>query len=201
MVEHLIELTQKPHILRDLINPPKPVKPVDYSKQIEKLIHRTQERKWIEIAYLQLIGIIFQLRAEAKFIWHFPKCQLCKANLMIDVERYMGSHCFWWLNLENEDYLPEMYPDIPLAENYHIGNYWDQLEWFRKHGNTDVTGENTYQFILDRANWANKIYGKQIHSARQMLRLVNAWDFSETQHQEYMKLYEQLGTWQIIIPW
>ena len=143
MVEHLVELTQRPHILRDLIHPPKPIKPVDYSKQIEKLLHRTQERKWIEIAYLQLIGVILQLRAEARFIWHFPKCRLCKANLMIDVERYMGSHSFWWLNLGNEDFLPEIYPDIPKERDYNIGSYWEQVKWFEKHGNTDVPGENT----------------------------------------------------------
>ena len=201
VVEHLIELTQRPNILRNLICPPKPVKPVDYSRQIEKLIHRTNEHKWIEIAYLQLIIEIVRLRAEARFIWHFPKCQMCKANLIIDVERYCGCHTFWYLSLENSEYLEEQYLDIPKLENYRLGNYWEQAKWCEKHGNTDVPGENTYQFILDRANWAYKIYGNQIHSARQMLRLVKAWDFSEAQHQEYERLYDQLGTWQIIIPW
>jgi len=200
MVEHLIEVIQRPHILLDRCRPPPLLKPVDNSKNVAKLIKRIDERRETEIVEGQLWETIRQLRRELKFLKHFPKCPLCQAELMIDVERYLGKHMFWWLCLENSEYLEEQYPDIPMESAYHIGNYWEQVKWFNKHGNTDVPGENTYQFILDRANWAFNIYGKQIHAARQMLRLVKTWDFSEAQHQDYMKLYEKLGTWQIIIP-
>ena len=206
-MDQFLERIQRPHILQDIIHPPpKPKKKtkkekVKWDNEITKFLNRTEERKAIGVAYFQCYGAALQLKAELRWIKHFPKCRRCQAELIINVERYMGSRLMWWLNLENEEYLPEMYPDIPLADKYHIGNYLDQVEWFRKHGNTDVPGENTYQFILDRAKFAYKIYGKQIHAAREMRRLLQKWDFSQTQHQEYLKLYEQLGTWQIIIPW
>lgn len=112
----------------------------------------------------------------------------------------MGSRLFWWLNLNNEGFMPEMYPDIPKADDYHIGNYWEQVKWYQKHGNTDVPGENTWEFIMDRAKWVYKIYARQIHAAREMRRLLQKWDFSEAHHKLYSTLYEQLELYVVIIP-
>jgi len=143
---------------------------------------------------------VVYLRREVKFIGHLPHCWICKALLQLDVERYYGNHSTWYICLENNEYLEEEYSDCPKERNYHIGSYWEQLKHYEKYGNTDVPGENTVEFILDRAKWAYKIMGKQIKLARQLLRLVRAWDFSDRIVLEFNRLYEELGMYEIDNP-
>jgi len=143
---------------------------------------------------------ITYLRRQVKFIEHLPRCWICQMELKLDIERYLGNHSTWYLSLENNEYLEEQYPDCPKERNYHIGSYWEQLKHYEKYGNTDVPGENTVEFILDRAKWAYKIMGKQIHLARQLLRLVRTWDFSDRIIMEFDSLYEELGMYEIANP-
>lgn len=194
MVEHLIEVIQKPRILHDRLYPKEEVKPKKPSKNLLRLLNLIKMRKWTSDAQNDFMALIIQMRQEVKFIEHLPKCWMCQMNLRLDVERYNGTHTFWFLSLENNEYLEERYPSCPKERNYHIGNYWEQYAYYKKYGNTNVPGENTLQFILDRAKWAYKIYGKQIRLARKMLKMVRNWRFNDNQQiLEFNRLYERLG--------
>jgi hypothetical protein len=113
-------------------------------------------------------------------------------ELQIAVERYPG-RAPWWLDIENSYYLEKQFRSAPKLKNYHIGNYWEQAEYYRKHGTTDVPGVNTEQFILDRAKWVYKLLGKEIKRARRLLQITKKWNFSKEQTEEFEKLYNKLG--------
>jgi hypothetical protein len=178
----------------------KPKAPPKTSKKLLMLLNRLDTREWLHIVEGQLMEAIVYLRREVKFIEHLPHCRICQLELQLDVERYNGVHSTWYLCLENSEYLEEEYPDCPKEEDYTIDNYWAQVERYRKTGTTDSPEINTLKFILDRAKWAYKIMGKQIKLARQLLRLVRNWDFSERCFLEYNRLYEELGMYEIANP-
>jgi hypothetical protein len=157
-------------------------------------------REWLHFVEGQLMESVTYLRDEVKFIGHLPHCGICKALLQLDVERYNGNHSTWYLSLENNEYLEEQYPECPREENYTIDNYWAQVERYRKTGTTECADVNTMDFILDRAKWAYKIMGKQINLARQLLRLVRTWDFSDRIILEFNRLYEELRMYEISLP-
>lgn len=197
----LLERIQRPHILRDRVFPPAKQKAKETSSEnLMFLLNRIATQKWLRIVEGQLMEAIVYLRSEVKFIGHLPHCRMCQMLLELNVERYMGVHSTWYVCLENNDYLERRYPSCPKERNYHIGSYWEQVEHYRKHGNTNVPGENTVEFILDRAKWAYKIMGKQIRTARCLLRLVRAWSFSEEQIGEFQRLYARLGIYEIALP-
>lgn len=164
------------------------------------LLNRVAMRRWLDIVQDQLMESITYLRNEVKFIGHLPHCKMCQILLELDVERYLGTRSTWYLNLENSPSLERRYRGCPKERNYHIGSYWEQLQHFRKYGNTSVPGENTIEFILDRAKWAYKIMARQIRMARHLLRLVRTWNFSEAQTQEFQRLYNRLGMYKIALP-
>jgi len=157
-------------------------------------------REWLYFVEGQLIEAIVYLRGEVKFIEHLPRCSICQVELQLDVERYNGNRSFWYLCLENSEYLEEQYSDCPREEDYIIDNYWAQVERYRKTGTTECPEVNTMKFILDRAKWAYKIMGKQIHLARQLLRLVRTWDFSDRIIMEFNTVYEELQMYEIANP-
>jgi len=157
-------------------------------------------RDWLYFIEGQLMDTITYLRGEVKYIEHLPRCWVCMMQLKLDIERYLGKHSTWYLSLENNEYLEEQYPDVPKERNYHIGSYWEQVKHYRKYGDTKVPGENTEKYILDRAKWAYKIMGKQIHLARKMLKIIRAWDFSDRIIMEFNTLYEELGMYEIANP-
>lgn len=196
----LIERIRQPHFLRDRIHPPAKSKAPKTSKALLMLLNRLQMREWLYLAEGQLMEAITYLRGEVKFIEHLPRCWICQMELKLDVERYNGNRSTWYLCLENNEYLEEQYPDCPREENYVIDNYWAQVERYRKTGTTECAEVNTMAFILDRAKWAYKIMGKQIHLARQLLRLVRTWDFSDRIIMEFDSLYEELGMYEIANP-
>ena len=115
-------------------------------------------------------------------------------ELELAVERYPG-RAPWWINLENNYYLEKEFRSAPKLKNYHVGNYWEQLEHYEKYGNCDVPGENTKEFILDRAKWVYKYLGKEIHKMRQLLQIIKNWNFTVEQTEEFEKLYNQLGVY------
>jgi len=164
------------------------------------LLNRLSTREWLLIAEGQLMEAVVYLKREAKFIEHLPHCRYCQLNLELDVERYNGVHSSWYLCLENNEYLEETYPDCPKEENYTIDNYWAQVERYRKTVTTEFPEVNTLSYILDRAKWAYKIAGKQIRLSRQLLRLVRAWNFSDQISEEYNRIYEELGMYEIANP-
>jgi len=165
----LLKRIQKPE---EKPKPKKLSKPQGPSKQLFMLLNRVNTREWLHIVEGQLMEAIVYLRREVKFIEHLPHCRICQLELQLDVERYNGVHSTWYLCLENNVYLEEQYPDCPKEEDYTIDNYWAQVERYRKTGTTESPEVNTLKYILDRAKWAYGIAGKQIHLARQLLRLV-----------------------------
>jgi len=115
---------------------------------------------------------------------------MCRMELQLDVERYLGNRSTWYLCLENTEYLEEEYPDCPKVEDYRIDNYWAQVERLRQ--GITKSDANTMEFILDRAKWAYKIMGNQIKLSRQLLRMVRNWDFSEGTQKEFNTIYDSL---------
>jgi len=195
----LLERIRRPRILYNRIHPEEPAKR-RRSKKRNILLDRIATRRWLNVVQDQLMEAITHLRGDVKFIEHLPGCWRCKMELKLDVERYLGNHSFWYLCLENSEYLEVRYRSCPKERNYHIGSYWEQVEYYRQHGNADVPGENTVEFILDRAKWAYKIMGKQIRLLRRLLRLARTWDFSEEQTSEFQRLYDRLGMYEIALP-
>lgn len=193
-LELLLKKIQKPEETK---HPPPPPKT---SRKLMMMLNRLNTREWLHIVEGQLMEGIVYLRREVKFIGHLPHCWMCQMELKLDVERYLGNHSFWWLCLENNEYLERQYRSCPKERNYHIGNYWEQVQYYRDHGTCDVPEENTIQFILDRAKWAYKIAGKQIRLSRQLLRLVRTWSFSDQNIEDYNRIYDELGMYEIANP-
>jgi hypothetical protein len=191
----LIERIRRPHVLHDRIYPTK--LQLVKAGNVELLINRLAMREWLNFMEEQLIKSATHLRTEVKFIEHLPHCWMCQMELQLDVERYNGTHLLWYLCLENSEYLEEQYSDCPREKDYTIDNYWAQVERYRKTGTTERAEVNTLKFIMDRAKWAYKIMGKQIHLARQLLKFVRTWDFSEQTIMEFNKLYEEFAAYEI----
>jgi len=84
----------------------------------------------------------------------------------------------WFLDLINDIndgcrpyYIEEDDPEFtncPRVQDYKIGSYWDR--------NTD--SKETLQFIFARVDWAEKIIRKQLVSATQFYKHLNAWDLN-----------------------
>ncbi|MGA2767994.1 MAG: hypothetical protein ABSF24_06725 [Candidatus Bathyarchaeia archaeon] len=177
-----------------------PRAPPKTSKKLLALLNRLNTREWLPIVEGQLMEAIVHLKCEVKFIEHLPRCRFCQLELQLDVERYNGVHSTWYLSLENSEYLEEEYPDCPKEEDYTIDDYWSQVERYRQTGTTESKDVNTLKFILDRAKWAYQIAGKQIKLARQLLRLVRNWNFSEKTEVEFNRLFEELEMYEIANP-
>lgn len=204
VVEHLLELAQRPRVLQEWLHPPAEPKLRPPSKNLQRLMERLKMRVWIPNTQDYLTSTIIRLRQEVKFIEHLPGCWMCKCELQLDVERYNGTRTMWYLCLENNEYLETRYRSAPKERNYNIGSYWEQVKYYREHGTVDVPGENTLQFILDRAKWAYKIYGKQIRALRRLLRMVRSWDFNANQNElldEYFRIYNRLDRYDVAMPY
>lgn len=200
MVEHLLELTQRPRVLQERLHPPPEPKAPPPSKNLQRLMERIKMRTWVPTMQDHLMKSIIRNRQEVKFIEHLPGCWICKCEMQLDVERYNGTRTFWYLCLENNEYLERRYRNCPKERDYHIGNYWEQVQYYREHGTTDVPGENTVQFILDRAKWAYRIYGKQIRVLRRLLRMVRLWDFNANQDElpdEFWRINNRLDMYDV----
>jgi hypothetical protein len=192
------EIISKPKILHNLVHGEPKLKP---PPSPEGLIERIKLRKWTVRAQNDLMEAINIMRYEVKIIEHLPKRWIWQMELKLDVERYMGNHSFWWLNLQDNQYLERRYRRCPKIRDYHVYSYWEQYKYYQKHGTVDIPGENTLQFILDRAKWAYKIYAKQIHVARQLLKMLRNWNFfNPDQLHEFNRIYERLGRYNIALP-
>lgn len=165
------------------------------------LLDRVRRRRWLDTVQDELMEAIIMLRNDVKFITHLPKCRYCQLTLQLDVERYYGSHSFWWIQLEGNEYLERRYRSCPKARDYAMPGYWEQEQYYRKHGSLDGMENTTIQFILARGKWVYKIYGKQIRTARRMLHIARNWSFITSQSQlEFDRLYTQLGMYEIAFP-
>jgi len=155
------------------------------------LLNRLSTREWLPQAEEALMLEIRHLRSEVKWIEHLPRCWLCQIELELDVERYLGKHIAWFVDLESGEYWEKADRTCPKEKNYKIDNYWWQVKRYHETGTTEWKESETLKFILDRAKWAYKIEGKQIHLARQKLKLVRNWDFSEQCQRRFERLENQ----------
>jgi len=184
-LELLLKRIQKPEESKRQLQPPPPPKT---SRKLMMLLDRINTREWLPQAEEDLMLEIRHLRSEVKWIEHLPRCWMCQIEVELDVERYLGKHIAWFVDLESGEYLEEQDPSCPKEKNYKIDNYWWQVKRYRETGTTEWKESETMKFILDRAKWAYKIDGKQIHVARQKLKLVRTWDFSERCERKFAKL-------------
>jgi hypothetical protein len=187
-------MSKIPLLLQRIQRPEESLKaPPKTSRKLLMLLNRLETREWLPIVEGQLMEAIVHLKHEVKFIEHLPRCRFCQLELQLDVERYNGVHSTWYLSLENSEYLEEEYLDCPKEEDYAIDDYWAQVERYRQTGTAESKDVDTLKFILDRAKWAYQIAGKQIKLARQLLRLVRNWSFSEQNTVEFNRLYPSLS--------
>ena len=162
--------------------------PPETSTKLMMVLNRLSIRKWLPQVEEEIMLQIRRLRYDVKWIEHLPHCRRCRIEVEIDVERYLGSHIAWFVDLQSGEYWEKSDPSCPKEKNYKIDNYWAQVKRYRETGTTDWKESETMKFILDRAKWAYKIEGKQIHVARQKLKLVRNWDFSERCERQFTKL-------------
>jgi hypothetical protein len=160
------------------------------------IVRRVENRQLIEEAKVGTLETVKSIKLDLKLINHVLKCKQCMVELMLDVERYGGSHSgISSLDLTNNDCL-ELYVDeeeeddiemdlgasidrelfklwhqIPRADNYRIGNYWLQL--------AGETNFETEKFIRDRLEWHKKILLYQLKQAREYYRMLLKWNVDE----------------------
>ena len=112
-------------------------------------------------------GEIEEIKSELEFIETAQKDEYLMINLVINVERYLGSRGPWYLNLENDvgdssfDYDDEEtkeWKDCPKVDDYEIGYF----------GKDNAPG--TYNFILDRLKWAQKKFLNDLKEAEENLK-------------------------------
>lgn len=159
------------------------------------IIRRVENRQYLEEAKKLTLKTVKSIKQDLRLINHVLKCNDCMSELIMDVERYGGSHSgISSLDLSNNDCL-ELYVDeeredvemdlgasldpelfqlwlqIPRVENYRIGNYWLQLK-----GETNF---ETEKFIRDRLEWHRKILLYQLKQARSHYRMLLKWNIDE----------------------
>lgn len=195
----ILKQISRPKILHDRVNPEQPIKLVRKSPTL--ILDRIKVRAWLVEAQDALFLHIRRMHWETKMIEYLPKNKWGMVELTLDVERYCGSHCgVWWLSLEASEWIEQTWRSCPKVKDYHIGSWWEQQKWYQKHGNCDVPGQNTEQFILDRAKWAYKLIGKHIKICRRMRWLVKNWNFSEEQEREFRILEDKLLKLGLLLP-
>jgi hypothetical protein len=196
----ILQQISRPRILHDRVAPKQPTKKVAH-RNSALILDRVKVRAWLIEVQDALFLHIQQMHWETKMIEHLPKNKMGMIELTLDAERYMGSKCgIWWLDQQASEWIEKSWRSCPKMKDYHIGNYWEQAEWYKEHGNCNVPGQNTEQFILDRAKWAYEKIGKNIKICRKMMRLVKNWNFSEEQQREYRVLEDRLYSFGLRLP-
>jgi len=144
----------------------KPVEKPPESPYLMKLIGRIEAKKWRDEMLQKTLERLCWLQEELDFARHLQKCRNCQFELSLDVIRYGGSHSgVWYVGILDGDFLPEVFPDCPRAENYDMGSYW--------------TGENhkeAVRFIVDRAKWAEPIIEEELYTVIDFYMALEKWD-------------------------
>jgi len=166
----LLKRTQKPQPkYREPSSEPSPA--------LLALLGRMEARAWKEETLARTVEYIKESANEIKLIQHLRSCKECQLEASISIERYGGRCLPWFLDLINDPFEcgdPEwiqnhpFWKDCPRAQDYAIGSYWDKST---KHN-------ETWKFISDRINWAEKIIRQQIAMATQFYKRLNAWDLT-----------------------
>jgi hypothetical protein len=164
MSEHLTALLER---INAKVEAVKPVEKPPESPYLNALIGRVEARKWRDEMLQLTLERLEGLHDALEVIHHIRECSQCQVELMLDVERYAGSHCgLWYLDLSNDDFLPEYYEDCPPAEKYDFGSYWEGRS----------CTEGTRKFILDRIKWAEPKIIEEIYTVIEFYLALENWD-------------------------
>ena len=156
-MQSLLERISKPTLLPATYEPPKT------SNALRNLWSQIETRHWKKFMLQQLEFEIWALDAEITEYQHYIKDKTCLLEMQLSVERYLGTRGPFFLNLEDEDYLPDFYPDCPKAEDYKIGCYRN-------------SSPDTIKFIKDRLAWAIKFTDKRFKAACKLVPVIETWD-------------------------
>ena len=150
------------------------------SQALTFLRERLDTRRWKEQKERELMDTVTRLWVELVSLRHYRHCDYCLTLLCLDVERYLGNHSPWYLNLINEDACMQcpicgaelqdskcvecdfvddsIWATAPHARNFEIGNYWKRTEG------------RAIPFILARLAWAEPIIKQEYVEAVTLLR-------------------------------
>jgi len=167
-------LSEELNLLLQHIHPtvePQPAEPAEPSENLLLLMRRVENRRWLQEELAKTEERLKETKEELKFIRHALKCRQCQMEIQLDIERYGGRMCPWYLNIQDEywdlideDEMPEYLKDCPRPYNYKIGSYWTG------------TSDDTIRFIKDRLHWAEKIMKREVKTIRKYLRALKKWD-------------------------
>jgi len=139
-------------------------KPPDSPYLMEALDY-IERREWRERALHETIGRLIGLAMDLEFIEAICQDKTLQLEVAINVIRYRGRDCPWFLQLEDGDFLSEGYRSCPRVENYRMGSYF--------------TGENideAIRFILDRAKWAERRLQREVEVVVDYYHALEEWD-------------------------
>lgn len=153
----LEQISTKPVLLPATYEPPKT------SDALRSLWSQVETREWQKFMLQQLEFEIMELDAEITEYHYYKKNNSSLIELQLSVECYLGTRGPWCINLQDEDYLTEFYPDCPKAEDYEIG-------WYAH------SSKDTIRFIKDRLAWAIKFTEKRFKAACKLVKVLETWD-------------------------
>jgi hypothetical protein len=184
-----------------LPEPPPIFEPAAPSDKLKVLLNRIDTRRWLADEIPRVREFVKELRREIRTIEHIVQCQECLLLCQLDVERYLGTKCFWWLNMMNLDEPMEWEEEGPpcnectetkceaenmeqCAEKRGAQNpYFLLLQGMPrareyKIGSYGHSSDDTIRFIKDRSEWAKRIATAQIERAKQYYLLLKKWNFT-----------------------
>jgi len=133
-----------------------------------------EARRWREDTLAWTLEYIKESAYELQLIKHLRICKECRMEAELSIERYGGRGLPWFLDLINDPYEAgafeegdeDPYPGRPHTEDYKIGSYWTG------------SSPDTFRFVDDRLNWAEKIIREKLMTAVQFYRRLKNWDLN-----------------------
>jgi hypothetical protein len=150
----------------ELIAKEPPMKVSDSGSYLMRALGYIERREWREQELQYTIDRLVGLAMELEFIEALRRDRNLQMEVALDIIRYGGRDCPWFLYLQDGDFLSERYRSCPRAENYRMGSYF--------------TGENydeAIRFILDRAKWAERRLQREVEVVVEYYHALEEWDF------------------------
>jgi len=148
--------------------------PQEPSKDLLRLVTRVENRQWLEEEIVNAKERLKEVRADIRFTHHAPDCARCLIEIQLDIERYAGRMCPWYLQIMDElafdgddefwEGLPDYYKDFPRVTNYRIGSYCSGMS------------EDTMRFIKDRLKWAQNVLVMEVKTIKTYLKALQKCD-------------------------
>jgi hypothetical protein len=170
----------------ELIAKEPPMKAPDSGSYLMRALDYVERREWREQELQYTIDRLVGLAMELEFIEALRRDGNLQMEVALDIIRYGGRDCPWFLYLQDGDFLSERYRSCPRAENYRMGSYF--------------TGENydeAIRFILDRAKWAERRLQHEVEVVVDYYHALEEWDL-ESELPPYTSdelLFEAVQPW------